>query len=118
MSASESAVPDACWWRWCPLQLQAGRTPPLAAASQSSEELSIETGVAEPEWNDYLKHQEFRDDRYHGSAGSEWRQPAIGLPEIASGDAGSLSGAADRWRICTGPNCGLWVRISMGNYLW
>ena len=69
---------------------------PALGNSIKLEELSIEGKPAwQSEWNDYLKHQEFRDDRYTAALDlSAGEQPATGLPD-AGGDAGSLSGAAD-----------------------
>ncbi|MFQ2849164.1 alpha-2-macroglobulin family protein [Aeromonas caviae] len=61
--SSESAVPDALLVEMLP----AGFELENAALGNSIklEELSIEGKPAwQSEWNDYLKHQEFRDDRY------------------------------------------------------
>ncbi|WP_421326949.1 alpha-2-macroglobulin family protein [Aeromonas veronii] len=61
--SSESAVPDALLVEMVPAGFELEN--PALGNSIKLEELSIEGKPAwQSEWNDYLKHQEFRDDRY------------------------------------------------------
>lgn len=61
--SSESAVPDALLVEMVPAGFELEN--PALGNSIKLEELSIEGKAAwQSEWNDYLKHQEFRDDRY------------------------------------------------------
>ncbi|MBS4699296.1 alpha-2-macroglobulin family protein [Aeromonas media] len=61
--SSESAVPDALLVEMLPAGFELEN--PALGNSIKLEELSIEGKPAwQSEWNDYLKHQEFRDDRY------------------------------------------------------
>ncbi|WP_404833812.1 alpha-2-macroglobulin family protein [Aeromonas hydrophila] len=61
--SSESAVPDALLVEMAPAGFELEN--PALGNSIKLEELSIEGKPAwQSEWNDYLKHQEFRDDRY------------------------------------------------------
>ncbi len=61
--SSESAVPDALLVEMVPAGFELEN--PALGNSIKLEELSIEGKPAwQIEWNDYLKHQEFRDDRY------------------------------------------------------
>ncbi|MDR5013008.1 alpha-2-macroglobulin [Aeromonas veronii] len=61
--SSESAVPDALLLEMVPAGFELEN--PALGNSIKLEELSIEGKPAwQSEWNDYLKHQEFRDDRY------------------------------------------------------
>ncbi|MFM5620655.1 alpha-2-macroglobulin [Aeromonas veronii] len=61
--SSESAVPDALLVEMVPAGFELEN--PSLGNSIKLEELSIEGKPAwQSEWNDYLKHQEFRDDRY------------------------------------------------------
>lgn len=61
--SSESAVPDALLVEMLPAGFELEN--PSLGNSIKLEELSIEGKPAwQSEWNDYLKHQEFRDDRY------------------------------------------------------
>uniref|UniRef100_UPI003B9EDD29 alpha-2-macroglobulin family protein n=1 Tax=Aeromonas sp. 604176 TaxID=2712052 RepID=UPI003B9EDD29 len=61
--SSESAVPDALLVEMVPAGFELEN--PALGTSIKLEELSIEGKPAwQSEWNDYLKHQEFRDDRY------------------------------------------------------
>ncbi|WP_429108012.1 alpha-2-macroglobulin family protein [Aeromonas media] len=61
--SSESAVPDALLVEMVPAGFELEN--PALGNSIKLEELSIEEKPAwQSEWNDYLKHQEFRDDRY------------------------------------------------------
>ncbi|WP_421348870.1 alpha-2-macroglobulin family protein [Aeromonas veronii] len=61
--SSESAVPDALLVEMVPAGFELEN--PALGNSVKLEELSIEGKPAwQSEWNDYLKHQEFRDDRY------------------------------------------------------
>ncbi len=61
--SSESAVPDALLVEMMPAGFELEN--PALGNSIKLEELSIEGKPAwQSEWNDYLKHQEFRDDRY------------------------------------------------------
>lgn len=61
--SSESAVPDALLVEMVPAGFELEN--PTLGNSIKLEELSIEGKPAwQSEWNDYLKHQEFRDDRY------------------------------------------------------
>ncbi|EKP0302924.1 alpha-2-macroglobulin family protein [Aeromonas veronii] len=61
--SSESAVPDALLVEMVPAGFELEN--PVLGNSIKLEELSIEGKPAwQSEWNDYLKHQEFRDDRY------------------------------------------------------
>ncbi|MGL5373937.1 MAG: alpha-2-macroglobulin family protein [Aeromonas veronii] len=61
--SSESAVPDALLVVMVPAGFELEN--PALGNSIKLEELSIEGKPAwQSEWNDYLKHQEFRDDRY------------------------------------------------------
>ncbi|WP_421163777.1 alpha-2-macroglobulin family protein [Aeromonas dhakensis] len=61
--SSESAVPDALLVEMVPAGFELEN--PGLGNSIKLEELSIEGKPAwQSEWNDYLKHQEFRDDRY------------------------------------------------------
>ncbi|MDX7835815.1 alpha-2-macroglobulin [Aeromonas caviae] len=61
--SSESAVPDALLVEMVPAGFELEN--PALGNSIKLEELSIEgKPVWQSEWNDYLKHQEFRDDRY------------------------------------------------------
>ncbi|MER0458848.1 alpha-2-macroglobulin [Aeromonas caviae] len=61
--SSESVVPDALLVEMVPAGFELEN--PALGNSIKLEELSIEGKPAwQSEWNDYLKHQEFRDDRY------------------------------------------------------
>lgn len=61
--SSESAVPDALLVEMVPAGFELEN--PALGNSIKLEDLSIEGKPAwQSEWNDYLKHQEFRDDRY------------------------------------------------------
>ncbi len=61
--SSESAVPDALLVEMLPAGFELEN--PALGNSIKLEDLSIEGKPAwQSEWNDYLKHQEFRDDRY------------------------------------------------------
>lgn len=61
--SSESAVPDALLVEMVPAGFELEN--PALGNSIKLDELSIEGKPAwQSEWNDYLKHQEFRDDRY------------------------------------------------------
>ncbi|MEN9532036.1 MAG: hypothetical protein RIQ83_1260 [Pseudomonadota bacterium] len=61
--SSKSAVPDALLVEMVPAGFELEN--PALGNSIKLEELSIEGKPAwQSEWNDYLKHQEFRDDRY------------------------------------------------------
>ncbi|UNU88341.1 alpha-2-macroglobulin family protein [Aeromonas dhakensis] len=61
--SSESAVPDALLVEMVPAGFELEN--PALGNSIKLEELSIEGKPAwQSEWNDYLKHQEFRDDSY------------------------------------------------------
>ena len=61
--ASEQAVPDALLVEMLPAGFELEN--PALGNSIKLEELSIEGKPAwQSEWNDYLKHQEYRDDRY------------------------------------------------------
>lgn len=61
--SSESAVPDALLVEMLPAGFELEN--PSLGNSIKLEELSIEGKPAwQSEWNDYLKHQEYRDDRY------------------------------------------------------
>lgn len=61
--SSESAVPDALLVEMVPAGFELEN--PALGNSIKLEDLSIEGKPAwQIEWNDYLKHQEFRDDRY------------------------------------------------------
>ncbi|HEH9398337.1 TPA: alpha-2-macroglobulin family protein [Aeromonas sobria] len=61
--SSESAVPDALLVEMVPAGFELEN--PALGNSIKLEELSIEGKPAwQSEWNDYLKHQAFRDDRY------------------------------------------------------
>lgn len=61
--SSESAVPDALLVEMVPAGFELEN--PVLGNNIKLEELSIEGKPAwQSEWNDYLKHQEFRDDRY------------------------------------------------------
>lgn len=61
--SSGSAVPDALLVEMVPAGFELEN--PALGNSIKLEELSIEGKPAwQSEWNDYLKHQEFRDDRY------------------------------------------------------
>ncbi|MGN5151304.1 alpha-2-macroglobulin family protein [Aeromonas enteropelogenes] len=61
--SSESAVPDALLVAMLPAGFELEN--PALGNSIKLEDLSIEGKPAwQSEWNDYLKHQEFRDDRY------------------------------------------------------
>ncbi|WP_421200889.1 alpha-2-macroglobulin family protein [Aeromonas enteropelogenes] len=61
--SSESAVPDALLVEMLPAGFELEN--PALGNSIKLEELSIEGKPAwQSEWNDYLKHQEYRDDRY------------------------------------------------------
>ncbi|WP_421286302.1 alpha-2-macroglobulin family protein [Aeromonas veronii] len=61
--SSELAVPDALLVEMVPAGFELEN--PALGNSIKLEELSIEGKPAwQSEWNDYLKHQEFRDDRY------------------------------------------------------
>ncbi|MDM5088215.1 alpha-2-macroglobulin family protein [Aeromonas bestiarum] len=61
--SSEQTVPDALLVEMLPAGFELEN--PALGTSIKLEELSIEGKPAwQSEWNDYLKHQEFRDDRY------------------------------------------------------
>jgi len=61
--SSESAIPDALLVEMLPAGFELEN--PALGNSIKLEELAIEGKPAwQSEWNDYLKHQEFRDDRY------------------------------------------------------
>lgn len=61
--SSESAVPDALLVEMVPAGFELEN--PALGNSIKLEDLSIEGKPAwQSEWNDYLKHQEYRDDRY------------------------------------------------------
>ncbi|MFM5336142.1 alpha-2-macroglobulin [Aeromonas enteropelogenes] len=61
--SSESAVPDALLVEMLPAGFELEN--PALGNSIKLEDLSIEGKPAwQSEWNDYLKHQEYRDDRY------------------------------------------------------
>lgn len=61
--ASEQAVPDALLVEMLPAGFELEN--PALGNSIKLEELNIEGKPAwQSDWNDYLKHQEFRDDRY------------------------------------------------------
>ncbi|MGY3896678.1 alpha-2-macroglobulin family protein [Aeromonas enterica] len=61
--SSEQTVPDALLVEMLPAGFELEN--PALGTSLKLEELSIEGKPAwQSEWNDYLKHQEFRDDRY------------------------------------------------------
>ncbi|WP_323887582.1 alpha-2-macroglobulin family protein [Aeromonas veronii] len=61
--SSESAVPDVLLVEMVPAGFELEN--PALGNSIKLEDLSIEGKPAwQSEWNDYLKHQEFRDDRY------------------------------------------------------